>query len=133
MTKARALRMSIVLVGPPGHFWKQGPMCGALEDLDLQVMRMRCCHFGLKCDRSRKLPGGSYLQVETTCTRIPTNLWRCTCQAAGKPAQLTEQELDWYVHGAQKAAWRNQTLASMTARLIDHMGLRKTQRYHTSV
>eukprot|EP00959_Pyramimonas_sp_CCMP1952_P033986 712867-Pyramimonas_sp.AAC.1 len=56
MTKARALRVFIVLVGPPCDFWKQGPMRDALEDLDLQVMRMRCFHFGLKCDRSRKLP-----------------------------------------------------------------------------
>eukprot|EP00959_Pyramimonas_sp_CCMP1952_P461138 9481101-Pyramimonas_sp.AAC.1 len=52
MTKARALRMSIVLVGPPGYFWKRGPIRDAVADLDLQVMRMRCCHIGLKYDRS---------------------------------------------------------------------------------
>eukprot|EP00959_Pyramimonas_sp_CCMP1952_P033927 711703-Pyramimonas_sp.AAC.1 len=47
MTKAQALRMTIALVGPPGYFWKQGPTRDAIEDLDLQVMRMRSCHFGL--------------------------------------------------------------------------------------
>eukprot|EP00959_Pyramimonas_sp_CCMP1952_P330219 6914166-Pyramimonas_sp.AAC.1 len=52
MIKVRALRMSRVLVGLPVYFWKQGPMRYAIEDLDLQVMRMRCCHFGLKYDRS---------------------------------------------------------------------------------
>eukprot|EP00959_Pyramimonas_sp_CCMP1952_P014845 314356-Pyramimonas_sp.AAC.1 len=71
MTKARALRMSIVLVGPPCCFWKQGPMRDAIEDLDLQVMRMRCCHFGLKYDRGSKLPCGSHLQVTTTLHAHP--------------------------------------------------------------
>eukprot|EP00959_Pyramimonas_sp_CCMP1952_P283294 5922007-Pyramimonas_sp.AAC.1 len=73
MVQARALRMTIVLVGPPGYFWKQGLIRDAIEDRDLQVMRMRFCHFGLKCDRSSQLPSGSYLQVATTCARIPTN------------------------------------------------------------
>eukprot|EP00959_Pyramimonas_sp_CCMP1952_P066133 1380733-Pyramimonas_sp.AAC.1 len=104
----------------------------AIEDLDLQVMRVRCCHFGLKYDRSSKLPSGSYLQVATTHTRIPTNSWRCTCQTAGKPAQLAEHELDWHGQGAQKAEWRNETLAVMTARLIDQVELYKTQRNHAS-
>eukprot|EP00959_Pyramimonas_sp_CCMP1952_P050881 1062978-Pyramimonas_sp.AAC.1 len=94
MTKARALRLSIVLVGPPGYFWKQGPIRDAIEDLDWQVMRMRCCQVDVKCDLSSEMPSGSYLQVATTCTRIPTNLWRCTCQTAEKPARLTEHELD---------------------------------------
>eukprot|EP00959_Pyramimonas_sp_CCMP1952_P018445 389920-Pyramimonas_sp.AAC.1 len=31
-------------------------MRDAIEDLDLQVMRMRCCHCGLNYDRSSKLP-----------------------------------------------------------------------------
>eukprot|EP00959_Pyramimonas_sp_CCMP1952_P211850 4433413-Pyramimonas_sp.AAC.1 len=75
MSKARALRMTTVLVGPPGHFWKQGPIREAVEDLDLQVMRTRFCHFGRKYDRANTLPSGSYLQVATACTRIPTNLW----------------------------------------------------------
>eukprot|EP00959_Pyramimonas_sp_CCMP1952_P048879 1021016-Pyramimonas_sp.AAC.1 len=48
MSKARALRMTIVLAGPPGYFWKQGPMREAIADLDLQAMRMRFCHFGHK-------------------------------------------------------------------------------------
>eukprot|EP00959_Pyramimonas_sp_CCMP1952_P082926 1733176-Pyramimonas_sp.AAC.1 len=119
MTKAQALRVSIVFVGPPGYFWKQGPMRDAIGDLDLQVMRMRCCHFGWKCDLSREVPSGSYLQAATTCTRIPASLWRCTCQTGGKPAQLTERELDWYGQGAQKAEWRNKTVTIMTARLIN--------------
>eukprot|EP00959_Pyramimonas_sp_CCMP1952_P425209 8906699-Pyramimonas_sp.AAC.1 len=80
-----------------------GPIRDAIEDLGLQVMRMRFCHFGPKCVRSSKLPSGSYLQVATTFTRIPTNMWRCTCQTAGKPAQFTEHELDWFGQGAQKA------------------------------
>eukprot|EP00959_Pyramimonas_sp_CCMP1952_P368300 7714874-Pyramimonas_sp.AAC.2 len=121
MTKARTLRMSIVLVGPPGYFWKHGPIRDAIEDLHLQVMRMRCCHFGLKYDRSSKLPSGSYLQAATTYARIPTNLWRCACQTAWNPARLAERELDWYGQGAQKAKRRNKTLAIMTARLIDQI------------
>eukprot|EP00959_Pyramimonas_sp_CCMP1952_P022204 466883-Pyramimonas_sp.AAC.1 len=83
--------------------------------LDLQVVRVRFCHFGLRYGRANLLPSGSYLQVATTCARIPTNLWRCTCNIAGKPAQPTEHILDWHGQGAQKAEWRNKTLAIMTA------------------
>eukprot|EP00959_Pyramimonas_sp_CCMP1952_P034672 726617-Pyramimonas_sp.AAC.1 len=78
-------------------------MRDAIEDLGLQVMRMRFCHFGLKHARSNTSPSGSHLQVATTCTRMPTNLWRCTCKTAGKPAQPTEHVLDWHGQGAQKA------------------------------
>eukprot|EP00959_Pyramimonas_sp_CCMP1952_P063235 1321711-Pyramimonas_sp.AAC.1 len=127
MSKARALRMTIVLVGPPGYFWRQGPMREAMGDVDLQVMRMRFCHFGLMCDRANTLPSGSYLHVETTCSRIPTNLWRCTCNMAGQPARPIEHVLDEYGQGAQKAEWRNETLAIMTARLFDEMDLHKTE------
>eukprot|EP00959_Pyramimonas_sp_CCMP1952_P343752 7200350-Pyramimonas_sp.AAC.1 len=66
--------MTIVLVGPPGYFWKQGPIRDAIQDLDVQVMRMRFCHFDLKYDRTNTLPTISYLQVATTCARIPANL-----------------------------------------------------------
>eukprot|EP00959_Pyramimonas_sp_CCMP1952_P070183 1465310-Pyramimonas_sp.AAC.1 len=33
IVKARALRMSIVLMGPPGYLWELGPMRDAIEDL----------------------------------------------------------------------------------------------------
>eukprot|EP00959_Pyramimonas_sp_CCMP1952_P389577 8163652-Pyramimonas_sp.AAC.1 len=90
MTEARALRMSIVLAGPPGYFRKQGLMRDTSGDFGLQVMRMRCCHFGLKFDRSSKTPGGSYLRAATTSARTPTNLQSCTCQIVGEPAQHAE-------------------------------------------
>eukprot|EP00959_Pyramimonas_sp_CCMP1952_P439609 9203165-Pyramimonas_sp.AAC.1 len=115
MSKARALRMTIVHVGPPGYFWKKGPIREAIEDVDLEVMRMRFCHFGLKCDRANALPSGSYLQVATT--------WGL--------AEPTEHILDWHGQGAQKAEWRNQFLAILTARLFDHMDLHQTQRKQT--
>eukprot|EP00959_Pyramimonas_sp_CCMP1952_P133229 2785354-Pyramimonas_sp.AAC.1 len=103
MIEARASRISIVLVRPPGYLWTQGPIRYTSEDLGLPVMRMRCCHFGLKFDHSGKLPNGSYLKVATTYARIPTNLWRCTCQTTGGPAQLVERDLDWHGQGAQRA------------------------------
>eukprot|EP00959_Pyramimonas_sp_CCMP1952_P208026 4351772-Pyramimonas_sp.AAC.1 len=77
MSKARALRMIIVLVGPPGCFWKHGAIEEVIEDLDSQVMRMRFCHSGPKYDRANAWPSGSDLQAATTCTRTPTNPWRC--------------------------------------------------------
>eukprot|EP00959_Pyramimonas_sp_CCMP1952_P345449 7234191-Pyramimonas_sp.AAC.1 len=86
-----------------------------MEDLDLQVVRRRFCHVGLKYDRSNTLPGGAHLQVATACARTPTNLGRCTCKTAGRLAQHTEHVLDWHGHGAQKADWRNKTLTIMTA------------------
>eukprot|EP00959_Pyramimonas_sp_CCMP1952_P225437 4714588-Pyramimonas_sp.AAC.1 len=73
------------------------------------------CHFGLKYDRDNMLPSGSNLQAATTYTRIPTDLWRCTCSIAGKLAQPTEHILDGHKQGEQKAEWRNKTLAIMTA------------------
>eukprot|EP00959_Pyramimonas_sp_CCMP1952_P000436 8295-Pyramimonas_sp.AAC.1 len=134
MTKFRALRMSIVLVGPPGYFWKLGPMRDTAGYLGLQVMRGRRCHFGLKFDRSSRLPSGSYLQVAITYARIPTNLWKCTCQTAGKPAQRAEHESFWYGQGAQRAEQRNIALSViMTARLIVQIDYHKTQRIHTRI
>eukprot|EP00959_Pyramimonas_sp_CCMP1952_P229376 4796054-Pyramimonas_sp.AAC.1 len=106
-------------------------MRDVIEDRELQVMRMRFCHFGLKYGRANKLPNGC-LQVATTCKRTPTNLWRCTCNRSGAPADPTGHILDWHGQGAQKADWRNKTLAIMTARLIDQMHLHKTHRNHTS-
>ena len=38
MVKARAMRMTIVLVGPPGYFWKLARIRDAIEDLGLQTM-----------------------------------------------------------------------------------------------
>eukprot|EP00959_Pyramimonas_sp_CCMP1952_P270235 5648721-Pyramimonas_sp.AAC.1 len=116
MSKARALRVTIVLVGPPGYFWRRGPMRDAIEDLNLQVMRMRFCHFGFKCDRANKLPSGSHLQVATMRARIPAHLRRGACNIAGEPAEPTEHIRDWCGQGAQKAEWRNKTLAIMTTR-----------------
>eukprot|EP00959_Pyramimonas_sp_CCMP1952_P362924 7599954-Pyramimonas_sp.AAC.1 len=40
--------------------------------------------------------------------------------------------LDWHGQGAQKAEWRDKTLAIMIARLIDQMDVHQTQRNHTS-
>eukprot|EP00959_Pyramimonas_sp_CCMP1952_P360106 7540219-Pyramimonas_sp.AAC.1 len=85
MSKARALRVTIGLARPPEHFRRQGHVRDVFGDLNLQVMRMHFCHFGLKYDRINTLPSGSYLQVAATCTRIPTNLWRSSCNAAGEP------------------------------------------------
>eukprot|EP00959_Pyramimonas_sp_CCMP1952_P166603 3482117-Pyramimonas_sp.AAC.2 len=131
MSKARALRATCVLVWRPGYLWKHGPIRDAIEGLGVQVLRMRFCHFGLKYDRANTLPSESYLQVTTTCARIPTNSWRCARSIAGKPAEPTEHILDWYGQGAQKAKWRNKTLAIMTAGLIDQMDLHKAHRSHT--
>eukprot|EP00959_Pyramimonas_sp_CCMP1952_P024986 524279-Pyramimonas_sp.AAC.1 len=94
-----------------------------IEDLGLRVMRMRCCHFGLKFDRSSRLPSGAYLQVAKTCSPIPVNQWKCTRRVAGKPAERAEAEREPGRHGqgAQRAEWRNKAIASMTARLIDQI------------
>eukprot|EP00959_Pyramimonas_sp_CCMP1952_P464029 9485927-Pyramimonas_sp.AAC.1 len=125
MLQARALRVTIVLAGPPIYFWRQGPMRYVIENLNSQGMRMRFCHFCLKCDRANMLPRGSYLQVATTCTRIPTNLWRFACNIAGEPAEPTEHFLDCHGQGAQKTEWQNKTQTILTARLTDQMGSHK--------
>eukprot|EP00959_Pyramimonas_sp_CCMP1952_P107194 2241256-Pyramimonas_sp.AAC.1 len=73
MVEARALRMSIPLIGRPGYLWRMGSMRDTIENWGLQVMRMRCCHFGLKFDRPSRLPCGSCFQAATTYARIPAN------------------------------------------------------------
>eukprot|EP00959_Pyramimonas_sp_CCMP1952_P307328 6432708-Pyramimonas_sp.AAC.1 len=55
--------------------------------------------------------------MAATCTRIPTNLWRCTCKTAGKPAGLTEHALGWCGQGAHKAELRNKTRRELTQAL----------------
>eukprot|EP00959_Pyramimonas_sp_CCMP1952_P023818 499665-Pyramimonas_sp.AAC.1 len=62
MVKARALRLSIALMGLPCYIWIVGPIRDTFEGLGLQIMRMRCCHDGLKFDRSSRLPSGSRIQ-----------------------------------------------------------------------
>ena len=97
-------------------------------------MRMRFCHFGIKFDRASKKPSGSYIQIATTCTRVPVNLWKCNCGTAGKPAiAINEHELDWYGHNALRAEWRNKTLATLTARLIDQIDKHRSPRHEKSV
>ena len=47
MVKARALRMQITLMGPPGYFWKLAPIKDTIEDLRLRTIYMYLCHFGI--------------------------------------------------------------------------------------
>eukprot|EP00959_Pyramimonas_sp_CCMP1952_P229625 4801081-Pyramimonas_sp.AAC.1 len=49
------------------------------------------------------------------------NPWRRARQVAGGPAQRAEHELDWHGQGAQRAGWRNEAIAIMTARLQGHL------------
>eukprot|EP00959_Pyramimonas_sp_CCMP1952_P046811 977706-Pyramimonas_sp.AAC.2 len=132
MVKARALRMSIVLLWPPGYFWRVGPTRDAIGDLGLHAMRLRCCHYGLKFDRSSPLPSGSHLPAQTTYARTPANLRKCTRQVAGEPAEQAEHELDWYGQGAQWAEWRSKTTAIMTARLNCQIDHRRTEKSYQS-
>eukprot|EP00959_Pyramimonas_sp_CCMP1952_P217022 4538879-Pyramimonas_sp.AAC.1 len=99
-------------MGPPGYFWRVGPIRDTIEDLGLQIMRMRCGHYGLKFDRSGRLPGGSYLRVATTYACIPANPWECACLVVGNHARQAEHEYVWYGQGAQRAEWRTKRLLS---------------------
>eukprot|EP00959_Pyramimonas_sp_CCMP1952_P042319 885125-Pyramimonas_sp.AAC.1 len=70
--------------------------------------------------------------MATTHARIPINLWKCTRQTAGGPARRAEHELDWRGQGAQRAGWRNESLAIVTGRLICQTYYHMTKRKHTS-
>ena len=47
LKKAKALRMRIVMMGPPGYMWNITPIRDTIHELGLYVRRMRLCHFGL--------------------------------------------------------------------------------------
>ena len=66
LTKARALKMHIIIFGPPGYIWNLAPIKELLEDLRLTMTRMRLCAFSLKFDQHNPKPSGTYLQVATT-------------------------------------------------------------------
>ena len=66
MTKARKLRMKIIMFGPPGYVWKLAPIHDAIEVLNMNTVRMRLCHFGLRYNMHDKTPSGTYMQVATT-------------------------------------------------------------------
>eukprot|EP00959_Pyramimonas_sp_CCMP1952_P100521 2102925-Pyramimonas_sp.AAC.1 len=72
-------------MGPTGYFRKLGPKRGAIEDLALQVMKLRCCHFDCKLNRSSRSPSCPCPQVATTRPRIPVDPWTCTRRVAARP------------------------------------------------
>ena len=118
LVKARALRMRVVLFGPPGYMWRMTPIRDALEDMNMHVVRMRLCHFGIKYDKRGDMPSGTYIQVASTYP-IPTTLWRCRCK------DHTQHVLDWYGQDAQHAEWRDKTLRIMIQRFLDQALTRK--------
>eukprot|EP00959_Pyramimonas_sp_CCMP1952_P167802 3507028-Pyramimonas_sp.AAC.1 len=56
LTKARALRMHIVLMGPPGYFWTLAPIRGALDSLNLREIWLGLCHADFKYGRAKQMP-----------------------------------------------------------------------------
>ena len=114
LVKARALRMQIVMFGPPGYMWKVTPIRDAIEDTKLHTVRMRLCSFGLQYDKHGTKPSGTYLQVATTFP-LGAGIWRCMCKSH------TEHQLDWYGKTQHHAEWRAQTLRTLTTRLLDQI------------
>ena len=57
--------IKVIAFGPPGMMWSMPIMSLAIEDLDLQLQRMRLCHFNERFDESSDSPSGTYLQVAT--------------------------------------------------------------------
>eukprot|EP00959_Pyramimonas_sp_CCMP1952_P334295 7000977-Pyramimonas_sp.AAC.1 len=63
-----------------------------IDDLRLTMIRMPLCHFGLECNRADAKLSGACLQSVTTCSRIPTTMWRCKC------VDPIQRVLDWCGH-----------------------------------
>ena len=112
MHKAKELKMDIILFGPPGYLWKLAPVRDAIQDLQLNLTRMRLCHFKLKFNNQEPKPSGSYMQVATT-RHISTKAWMCNCKV-----NIDQHVLDWYGHTARHGSWRQEVLARMTTDLI---------------
>ena len=60
--------MKVVVYGSPGFLWKLPNIKDTIEDLHLDVAKMRLCYFQEKFDKKNAVASGSYLQVAT-------NLW----------------------------------------------------------
>ena len=114
LSKAKSLKMQIVMCGPPGYMWKLTPIREVIEYLRLTTVRMRLCHFRLKYDPLDTAPSGTYIQVATSYP-ISTKLWQCNCGGN------TAHKLDWYGHTQQHAEWRNKTLRILIGHILDQV------------
>ena len=72
MVKARALRMQITLMGPPGYFWKLAPIRDTIEDLRLRTIYMQLCQFGIRYNHS-SFGSDAKWRTSTYCNIIQSN------------------------------------------------------------
>ena len=100
MTKACDLQITFIMFGPPGFPWKIPNIKESIEDLQLNISRMRLCHFQEKADKNNPLPSGTYLQAATNMN-ISRYMWKCPCAQS-----IPEHVLDWYGHTQEHSDWR---------------------------
>ena len=96
--------MMIVVFGPPGFLWKLPNFKETLVELELDIVRMRLCHFGVQYDTQCAAPSGSYIQVATT-VQLPYRKFGCHCKIGSY-----QHKLDWHGKNADHAAWRRKVL-----------------------
>ena len=124
LRKSKALRMHIIMFGPPGYIWHMGPVRDTIQELKLHVIRMRLCSLNIRYNASDMTPSGSYIQVATTCS-TPHMKWACVCS---KP--IKEHVLDWYGQTQPHAEWRARVRMLCASELLGtilHKGSRQKE------
>ena len=107
---AHVQRMHVIIFGPPGFLWKLPNFKENLEDLQMDLMRMRLCRLEMKYDTRNSAPSGSYIQVATNVPiQDSKNIFGCRCKVG-----IDQHVLDWYGKTAERAEWRRKTRATFS-------------------
>ena len=103
--------MTVIMFGPPGFLWKIPNIKETLDTFNMDVVRMRLCHFNLKYDQTSNAPSGSYVQVATNKS-LPPMVFKCNCRVG-----IDKHVLDWYGKTEEHAEWRRSVLEHFCSRL----------------
>ena len=104
--KTATLGIILIIFGPPGFLWKLPNIRETMEECELQVVRMRLCHFKERYDKTSTVPSGAYLQFATNQTNFNTRRWQCPCKLP-----ISDHKLDWYDRNQANADWRRRMRA----------------------
>ncbi len=106
VNKAAAMKMLVIMFGPPSFLWKDASILKTIEENDMIWARMRCCNIGAKYDQNNPTPSGTYFFMATNVKSkaIHTKAWGCNC---GVP--IEKHILDWKGRSEDLYKWKKTT------------------------
>ena len=122
--KAVLLGVILVVYGPPGFLWNIPDLKETIQDMQMNVSKIRLCHFGDKFDSKDPKPSGSYLQVATT-SKIPLLQWQCNCKIP-----IKDHVLDWYGRHQEQSDWRRKISSKYVKEVCTVLGVKPTVKVH---